>query len=47
MIRKLLLIALMALPVHADDDVTLHILGVAQDASYPQTKYFQPHCIPD
>jgi pyrroloquinoline quinone biosynthesis protein B len=29
----------------ADESVSIHVLGVAQDAGYPQTGCYQPHCM--
>ena len=29
----------------ADDAVYIHVLGIAQDAGYPQTGCYQPHCM--
>jgi pyrroloquinoline quinone biosynthesis protein B len=29
----------------ASDDVYIHVLGIAQDAGYPQASCYQPHCI--
>ena len=29
----------------ADEGVSIHVLGVAQDAGYPQTGCYQPHCM--
>jgi pyrroloquinoline quinone biosynthesis protein B len=31
--------------VHADDSVYVQVLGVSQDAGYPQTGCYQPHCL--
>lgn len=32
--------------VHAQEDPFLYILGVVQDAGYPQAGCYQPHCLP-
>jgi len=37
---------LLAAPVIADESVTIHVLGVAQDAGYPQAGCYEPHCMP-
>jgi pyrroloquinoline quinone biosynthesis protein B len=37
---------LLAAPAIADDSVTIHVLGVAQDAGYPQAGCYEPHCMP-
>jgi pyrroloquinoline quinone biosynthesis protein B len=29
----------------ASDDVYIHVLGIAQDAGYPQASCYEPHCI--
>jgi pyrroloquinoline quinone biosynthesis protein B len=29
----------------ASDDVYIHVLGIAQDAGYPQASCYQPHCV--
>jgi pyrroloquinoline quinone biosynthesis protein B len=29
----------------ADEGVYIHVLGIAQDAGYPQTSCYQPHCM--
>jgi pyrroloquinoline quinone biosynthesis protein B len=41
------LVLLAGLPVfvHADDSVYVQVLGVSQDAGYPQTGCYQPHCL--
>ena len=46
MIRRIILILLM-FPAHAfaDDSVYLQVLGIAQDAGYPQANCYQPHCM--
>jgi len=46
MIRRIILILLM-FPTHAiaDDHVYLQVLGIAQDAGYPQANCYQPHCM--
>ena len=46
MIRRILLIFLV-FPVLslADDGVYLQVLGIAQDAGYPQANCYQPHCM--
>lgn len=46
MIRRILLI-LLVFPVLslADDGVYLQVLGIAQDAGYPQANCYQPHCM--
>ncbi|MCH9694941.1 MAG: pyrroloquinoline quinone biosynthesis protein PqqB [Gammaproteobacteria bacterium] len=33
-------------PVAADDSVWIHVLGVAQDAGYPQAGCYEAHCMP-
>jgi len=40
-----LLAALLMTPAHADEGVSIVVLGVAQDAGYPQTGCYQPHCM--
>lgn len=45
---RLLIAALLAafsLVVKADSDVSIVVLGIAQDAGYPQTDCYQPHCM--
>lgn len=37
---------LLAAPAIADESVTIHVLGVAQDAGYPQAGCYEPHCMP-
>lgn len=41
-----LLVLMFAASVPADESVQLHVLGVAQDAGYPQAGCYQPHCMP-
>lgn len=36
---------LFSIVAHADDSVAIYVLGVAQDAGYPQTGCYQPHCM--
>ena len=36
---------LICAPVFGDDDVFIQVLGIAQDAGYPQTSCYQPHCM--
>ena len=48
-IKRLLLIICVTLPAFAKakpDSAYLYILGVAQDAGYPQAGCYQPHCMP-
>lgn len=48
-IKRLLLIICVTLPTFAKakpDSAYLYILGVAQDAGYPQAGCYQPHCMP-
>lgn len=48
-IKRLLLIICVTLPTFAkakSDSTYLYILGVAQDAGYPQAGCYQPHCMP-
>lgn len=40
-----LVAALLMTPVHANEGVSIVVLGVAQDAGYPQTGCYQPHCM--
>ena len=44
----LCLIAAMCLaaPAAAEESVRIHVLGVAQDAGYPQAGCYEPHCMP-
>ena len=35
-----------AIPVKANDGAYLYVLGVAQDAGYPQAGCYQAHCMP-
>ena len=42
----LLAVSLLAGEVLAADDVALLVLGIAQDAGYPQAGCYQPHCQP-
>ena len=35
-----------ALPAKANDEAYLYVLGVAQDAGYPQAGCYQAHCMP-
>lgn len=46
--RRIILAALFLLggPVAASDSPYLYVLGVAQDAGYPQAGCFEPHCMP-
>ena len=46
--RKLVAIIALALvtPACANGEVRIHVLGVAQDAGYPQAGCYQPHCMP-
>ena len=37
--------ALVALDASAGEDVTLVVLGIAQDAGYPQAGCYRPHCL--
>jgi len=39
------IVALMAGVAVADQGVSIYVLGVAQDAGYPQTGCYQPHCM--
>lgn len=41
----LLMFAVFSCTAIAESDVSLHVLGVAQDAGYPQTDCYQPHCM--
>ena len=48
-IKRLLLIICVTLPTFVKakpDSAYLYILGVAQDAGYPQAGCYQPHCMP-
>jgi pyrroloquinoline quinone biosynthesis protein B len=36
---------LICAPVFGDDAVFIQVLGIAQDAGYPQTSCYQPHCM--
>ncbi len=36
---------LMCVSVLAEDTVFIQVLGIAQDAGYPQTNCYQPHCM--
>jgi pyrroloquinoline quinone biosynthesis protein B len=38
-------VALLSGPAGASDDVYIYVLGIAQDAGYPQASCYQPHCI--
>ncbi|MFQ5610290.1 MAG: MBL fold metallo-hydrolase [Woeseiaceae bacterium] len=44
--RLLGVLALAAAPAFAGDDTYIYVLGIAQDASYPQAGCYQPHCMP-
>ena len=45
-IVRILLVGLLALsPVAPADDVFIEVLGIAQDAGYPQANCYQPHCL--
>ena len=37
---------ILSIPVSADSDPYLFVLGVAQDAGYPQTGCYEKHCMP-
>jgi pyrroloquinoline quinone biosynthesis protein B len=41
----LLLMAVFAGTIKAKDDVSLVVLGIAQDAGYPQANCYKPHCL--
>lgn len=41
----LLLLATLSSAVRADDGVYIYVLGVAQDAGYPQANCYRPHCM--
>jgi pyrroloquinoline quinone biosynthesis protein B len=46
MLRRItLLLACLPLAAMADPEVYLHVLGIAQDAGYPQISCYQPHCM--
>lgn len=34
-----------AVPAYADDSVSIHVLGIAQDAGYPQAGCYEAHCM--
>ena len=38
-------LTLTSAPLLANDEVSLHLLGVAQDAGYPQAQCYRPHCM--
>jgi hypothetical protein len=40
-----LAVALLSGPAGASNDVYITVLGIAQDAGYPQASCYQPHCI--
>lgn len=42
----ILLFALMSNLLTAQDDPFIYVLGVVQDAGYPQAGCYQPHCLP-
>ena len=42
----LVAVLLISAPVVADDSPYIFVLGIAQDASYPQAGCYQPHCMP-
>lgn len=39
------LLAALSLAARAEPDVSIVVLGIAQDAGYPQTDCYQPHCM--
>ena len=39
-------VLVIALPAKANDEAYLYVLGVAQDAGYPQAGCYQAHCMP-
>ena len=39
-------LATIALPAVADDGAYVYVLGIAQDAGYPQAGCYEPHCLP-
>ncbi|MDB4308989.1 MBL fold metallo-hydrolase [Porticoccaceae bacterium] len=39
-------VTVVALPAKANDEAYLYVLGVAQDAGYPQAGCYQAHCMP-
>ena len=39
-------VLMLATPAFAEDSVRIHVLGVAQDAGYPQAGCYQAHCMP-
>lgn len=39
-------VLILAAPACAEDSVRIHVLGVAQDAGYPQVGCYQAHCMP-
>ena len=47
-LRKITWIAvlILAAPAFADESVRIHVLGVAQDAGYPQAGCYEAHCMP-
>lgn len=47
MMMRIILFVLSTFPALAlaQDDVFLQVLGIAQDAGYPQTNCYQPHCM--
>ena len=42
---KFVLLATLSLGVNAEQNVSLVVLGVAQDAGYPQINCYKPHCM--
>ena len=44
-VSSLLLFSVLSASVMADDSPYIVVLGVAQDAGYPQTNCYQPHCM--
>ena len=40
-----MLVLLVASAASAEGGVSIHVLGIAQDAGYPQTGCYQPHCM--
>lgn len=44
-LQLMLIASLLATTACADDGVSIYVLGVAQDAGYPQTGCYQPHCM--
>jgi pyrroloquinoline quinone biosynthesis protein B len=44
-VRRTLLLLLLLPALTAAEEVFIEVLGIAQDAGYPQTNCYQPHCL--